>query len=357
MTKLFSNNAASTLAAPIASTDVPPFNLQVAPGQGDNFPVVTAPDTMDLTLELNGVEEIFTISARAAASDVMTVSARALEGGTAKSWATSPTVAVELRLTASLVQSALAHLTQTTDAHAASAIQNTPAGNIASTDVQSALNELDTEKAIDSTVVHNTGNETIAGVKTFSSSPVVPDATAATQAASKGQMDAAISTAVAPLATDATVIHNTGNETLAGIKTFSSSPVVPDATVANQAASKGQMDAADAATLASAESYAKNYTDTQNNVQTIVDVTGGRALGGANTYTNSTGLPITVMAQLSLAGGSVYTVYVDGAQLLQFGAPYTSGQCPVTFPVPNGSTYQIAITAGSGSLVSWKEKR
>jgi hypothetical protein len=39
-----------------------------------------------------------------------------------------------------------AHINDTTAAHAASAIANTPAGNIAATDVQAALNELDGEK-------------------------------------------------------------------------------------------------------------------------------------------------------------------------------------------------------------------
>lgn len=38
------------------------------------------------------------------------------------------------------------HLADTADAHAASAITNTPAGNIAATTVQAAINELDTEK-------------------------------------------------------------------------------------------------------------------------------------------------------------------------------------------------------------------
>jgi len=38
------------------------------------------------------------------------------------------------------------HIADTTDAHAASAITNTPAGSIAATTVQTALNELDTEK-------------------------------------------------------------------------------------------------------------------------------------------------------------------------------------------------------------------
>ncbi len=46
-----------------------------------------------------------------------------------------------------------AHLADTTDAHAASAITNTPAGNIAATTVQAAINELDTEKQpLDSTL-------------------------------------------------------------------------------------------------------------------------------------------------------------------------------------------------------------
>jgi hypothetical protein len=39
-----------------------------------------------------------------------------------------------------------AHIADTVDAHDASAISNTPAGNIASTDVQGAINELDSEK-------------------------------------------------------------------------------------------------------------------------------------------------------------------------------------------------------------------
>ena len=51
----------------------------------------------------------------------------------------------------------------------------------------------DPQKANDSTVVHNTGDESIAGVKTFSSLPVLPssDPTADNQAASKGYVDKA----------------------------------------------------------------------------------------------------------------------------------------------------------------------
>ena len=44
-------------------------------------------------------------------------------------------------------------------------------------------------KADDSTVVHNTGNESIAGIKTFSSSPTIPTPTNTTDAANKEYVD------------------------------------------------------------------------------------------------------------------------------------------------------------------------
>lgn len=44
-------------------------------------------------------------------------------------------------------------------------------------------------KADDTAVVHNTGAETVAGVKTFSSSPIVPTPTTSTQIANKSYVD------------------------------------------------------------------------------------------------------------------------------------------------------------------------
>jgi hypothetical protein len=63
------------------------------------------------------------------------------------------------------------HISNITDAHDASAISNIPSGNLAATDQQSVNNELQSDidtRAVNSTVVHITGNESIAGIKTFS---------------------------------------------------------------------------------------------------------------------------------------------------------------------------------------------
>lgn len=79
-------------------------------------------------------------------------------------------------------------------------------------------------KAADSAVVHKTGAETIAGVKTFSSPPAVPDGswTTAKTTGLQAALDAK--------AVDTAVVHKTGTETIAGAKTFSSVVRVPDGT-------------------------------------------------------------------------------------------------------------------------------
>lgn len=56
-------------------------------------------------------------------------------------------------------------------------------------DINTNFANLNTDKAEDSAVVHDTGNETITGVKTFSSSPIVPTPTTATQAVNKEYAD------------------------------------------------------------------------------------------------------------------------------------------------------------------------
>ena len=76
--------------------------------------------------------------------------------------------------------------------------------------------------------VKKTGNETIDGTKTFSKSPVVPTATS-TDNSTKAASTAFVKTAISGKADDSSVVHKTGNETIAGTKTFASNVKVSKA--------------------------------------------------------------------------------------------------------------------------------
>ncbi|HAA2087816.1 TPA_asm: hypothetical protein GD979_01890 [Campylobacter coli] len=77
--------------------------------------------------------------------------------------------------------------------------------------------------------VTKTGNETIAGIKTFSSSIVIPNATANNHATNLGQLNSKVA--------------KTGDETIAGVKTFSVPPVsATNPTANNQVANKSYVD-------------------------------------------------------------------------------------------------------------------
>ncbi|EAI7852781.1 hypothetical protein CQI62_06390 [Campylobacter coli] len=77
--------------------------------------------------------------------------------------------------------------------------------------------------------VTKTGDETIAGVKTFSSSIVIPNATANNHATNLGQLNSKVALS--------------GNQTIAGIKTFSVPPVSEtNPTANNQVANKSYVD-------------------------------------------------------------------------------------------------------------------
>lgn len=77
--------------------------------------------------------------------------------------------------------------------------------------------------------VTKTGDETIAGVKTFSSSIIIPNATSNNHATNLGQLNGKVA--------------KTGDETIAGVKTFSVPPVsATNPTANNQVANKSYVD-------------------------------------------------------------------------------------------------------------------
>lgn len=138
---------------------------------------------------------------------------------------------------------------------------------------QNSINTLnskvaDLESGVSTGVVNLTGNQTIGGVKTFSSPPVsATNPTANNQVANKAYVDTVGNTAV----------KLTGNQTIAGTKTFSSPVVVPNAT---------------------ADTHAVNLSmlNTKANWNAVVNLTGNQSIAGAKTFTSNITAPnITAM--------------------------------------------------------------
>src|SRR5665647_316894 len=99
------------------------------------------------------------------------------------------------------------------------AVEHNPDGSLKTTGTLAS-------KADDSTTVHNTTDETIGGIKTFSSSPVVPTPTTGNQATNKTYVDSTVSAG----ASDATTT-TTGLVQLSGdLSGTATAPTVPGLT-------------------------------------------------------------------------------------------------------------------------------
>ncbi|EAI6747383.1 hypothetical protein CHJ01_08895 [Campylobacter coli] len=109
--------------------------------------------------------------------------------------------------------------------------------------------------------VTKTGDETIAGVKTFSSSIVIPNATANNHATNLGQLNSKVALS--------------GNQTIAGVKTFSVPPVsATNPTANNQVANK---------------SYVDTVVNTVGNSK--VALSGNQTIAGVKTFSSSIVIP------------------------------------------------------------------
>jgi len=153
---------------------------------------------------------------------------------------------------------------------------------------------------LDFQTVKLTGDQSIGGLKTFASPPIVPTPTDVTRAANKGYVDAL----------DVANVKLTGAQTIAGIKTFSSVPVLPasDPVASNEATRKGYVDTLDSGS---------------------VKLTGAQTISGTKTFT---ALPQSTVAPTSL-DDLTRRGYVDARDALSApltGAVFTGA---VTVPV------------------------
>jgi len=167
MPQLFTNAARSLLQASILSTDT---SLTVEAAKADLFPVAntgtgsvpaTTTDWFKATLQdSSGNIEIVYVRTRAAASAILSNVMRGQEGTTVRAF--SAGVVVGLRITAADVQASIALKADLVAAGGAALVGNTPAGNIAASTVQAAINELDAEK-VQSTNLAATGGAALVG--------------------------------------------------------------------------------------------------------------------------------------------------------------------------------------------------
>lgn len=77
------------------------------------------------------------------------------------------------------------------------------------------------------------------------------------------------------------------------------------------------------------------------------------------TYTNNTGKPIQLNISFAIKNGNVIRLYIDGVDIAVF-----SGSSPTEYDynmwnniIPDGSTYRVAYTTGTGVLNRWFELR
>jgi hypothetical protein len=131
--------SATTLSGSITDSAT---SFTVAAGGGTTFPDGSSYPFVIVIGRGTASEEKILCASRS--GDNFTVTTRGYDGTTATSHSGGP--AVEHCIDALVINEASAHIYDTSAAHAATAISNTPAGNIVATTVQAAINELDTEK-------------------------------------------------------------------------------------------------------------------------------------------------------------------------------------------------------------------
>ena len=189
-----------------------------------------------------------------------------------------------------------------------------------------------------------TGDETIAGVKTFSSNPI----STATQ-----------STNANALTKYSAVVKNSGNETIAGIKTFSSSPIVPTPTTGTQAVNKDYVD----------DNVEPTWVANDARAKTALNATGNAPIYACRAWVNFNGTG-TVAIRASGNVSSItdndvgdYTVnfttaMVDANYSFSQGVnKETDGGFPVTInetqSTPKTTTALRVATQGQNSLFSY----
>jgi hypothetical protein len=187
-------------------------------------------------------------------------------------------------------------------------------------------------KAADTAVVHLTGAETVAGIKTFSSSPVVPTPTTSTQAANKTYVDS-VAGAGAPDASPSVkgIVQLTGD--LGGTAT---SPTVPGlaakadtSSLANYVPISQKGAASGVATLDGASKL------TSSQIPSLVGYAALPANGGRETVSTANASGATT---LNLNNGNVFNSTLTGNTTFSFSGATNGSACSFTLYLRQDAT-------------------
>lgn len=143
-------------------------------------------------------------------------------------------------------------------------------------------------KAADAAVVKLTGNQTIGGTKTFSNDVIVPDeAYDATNWDGNLEVPTknAIRDKIEALSLGSGFVHNTGNENVGGVKTFTDTPVVPADPYSGSWNGSNQVPTKDAI---------YDVIETKANDNVTVKTSGNQSIGGTKTFTSDIIVPAEV---------------------------------------------------------------
>ncbi|EDK72540.1 conserved hypothetical protein [candidate division TM7 genomosp. GTL1] len=140
------------------------------------------------------------------------------------------------------------------------------------------------DKADNTAVVHNTGDESVGGIKTFTSSPIVPTPTSNTQTANKSYVDSVVGAGASDATTTSNGVVRLAGD-LGGAGTTATAPVISSGAIT---------DAKVSASANIAQSKVANLTSTlAGKVPTTRTITTGTGLSGGGDLSTDRTLTVT----------------------------------------------------------------